>query len=181
MIKIPAQRLQEGPETVEFNLEASELDLDVDEYKFHGRVGGTVEFTLVGRDVRATGRLEAHATAPCIRCLKPVAIEIAPTVDSIWLYHDPQARHYEEPLDEEILAEYYDGQIVYPEKNFRELILCELPDLPLCAPDCRGLCQGCGADLNREACRCVVSQAEAGQPEPAEWKAALRRIVRGSD
>lgn len=24
----------------------------------------------------------------------------------------------------------------------------------LCSPDCRGLCPGCGADLNHEACRC---------------------------
>lgn len=24
----------------------------------------------------------------------------------------------------------------------------------LCSPDCRGLCPGCGVNLNREACRC---------------------------
>ena len=24
----------------------------------------------------------------------------------------------------------------------------------LCSPDCKGLCPGCGADLNHEPCRC---------------------------
>ena len=24
----------------------------------------------------------------------------------------------------------------------------------LCSPDCKGLCPGCGANLNHEACRC---------------------------
>ncbi|MDD6263125.1 MAG: YceD family protein [Eubacteriales bacterium] len=53
-----------------------------------------------------------------------------------------------------------------------ELILCENGELelddtvnealtlamdlrPLCTPDCKGVCFGCGADLNREPCRCA--------------------------
>jgi uncharacterized protein len=38
----------------------------------------------------------------------------------------------------------------------RELLLLELPLAPLCRPDCRGLCPGCGADRNEESCTCVA-------------------------
>ena len=34
-------------------------------------------------------------------------------------------------------------------------ILLSFPMRILCSEDCRGLCAGCGADLNREACRCA--------------------------
>jgi uncharacterized protein len=63
----------------------------------------------------------------------------------------------------------------------REVIMAELPELPLCRPDCRGLCPGCGVNLNREACRCPASKDSppAGSPSaPVEpdWKRALREL-----
>ncbi len=39
-----------------------------------------------------------------------------------------------------------------------------LPDYPLCKPDCRGLCGGCGANLNLQPCRCA-----APAPDP-RWQ-----------
>jgi uncharacterized protein len=36
----------------------------------------------------------------------------------------------------------------------REAVIVEIPQRSLCRPDCRGLCPGCGLDLNREACAC---------------------------
>ena len=36
----------------------------------------------------------------------------------------------------------------------REHVLLELPLVPLCAPDCQGLCATCGADLNQGPCGC---------------------------
>ncbi len=38
--------------------------------------------------------------------------------------------------------------------ELREAILLLLPSHPLCRDSCRGLCAGCGADLNRGPCKC---------------------------
>ena len=35
-----------------------------------------------------------------------------------------------------------------------EIFLLEMDTKNLCSEDCKGLCPGCGADLNRENCRC---------------------------
>ena len=35
-----------------------------------------------------------------------------------------------------------------------EVFVLHLDTKNLCSPDCKGLCPGCGADLNREPCRC---------------------------
>jgi uncharacterized protein len=35
-----------------------------------------------------------------------------------------------------------------------EQVLLALPTRPLCREDCRGLCDGCGVNLNNEECAC---------------------------
>ena len=39
-------------------------------------------------------------------------------------------------------------------------ILLSFPMRILCSEDCKGLCSGCGADLNREACRCTKKEVD---------------------
>ena len=46
----------------------------------------------------------------------------------------------------------------------REAVLLELPFNLRCRPDCKGLCQRCGADLNEGPCGCP---AQAGDPRLA--------------
>jgi len=41
------------------------------------------------------------------------------------------------------------------EDILREHFLLNLPAHPLCSENCRGICPGCGADLNHENCSCV--------------------------
>ena len=40
------------------------------------------------------------------------------------------------------------------------IIILEMPGKVLCKPDCLGLCAGCGADLNREPCRCKPTSGD---------------------
>ncbi len=53
----------------------------------------------------------------------------------------------------------------------REQFLLSVPEYPVCREDCRGLCPGCGANLNVEACRC---SGESSDPRWAPLR-ALRR------
>lgn len=39
-------------------------------------------------------------------------------------------------------------------------ILLSFPMRVLCREDCKGLCAGCGADLNRESCRCTKKEID---------------------
>lgn len=44
------------------------------------------------------------------------------------------------------------GDIIDLEPIIRDEVTLGLPDVPLCRPDCAGLCTVCGADLNTDAC-----------------------------
>ena len=52
-------------------------------------------------------------------------------------------------------------------------ILLSFPMRILCSEDCRGLCSGCGADLNREACRCTKKEVD---PRLAKLAALLAEM-----
>ena len=52
-------------------------------------------------------------------------------------------------------------------------ILLGFPMRMLCADDCKGLCAGCGVDLNREACRCTKKEVD---PRLAKLAALLAEM-----
>ena len=92
-------------------------------------------------------RLDTVLSLTCDRCAKP--FEREKTVE------------YETLLAFE-LANGESGDIVLLDKSgeldldglMTEVFLLEMDTKNLCSEDCRGLCPGCGVDLNVEACRC---------------------------
>ena len=56
--------------------------------------------------------------------------------------------------DEDMDVSYIDGPEFDLEDVVREHLLLAIPMNPLCRDECAGLCDQCGADLNRGACGC---------------------------
>ncbi len=54
--------------------------------------------------------------------------------------------------------------------EIRDMIVLAVPMKMLCTENCRGLCAGCGANLNTESCRC------AAPPADLRWE-ALRKLL----
>lgn len=172
ILRIPVERLAEGPLDLEFDLDPRLLDLDDEMFKFKDRVRGTLQFKAIGRDVRALGKLTARCVCPCARCLAEVEVPLDVPADLLWLHRDPRAHDYVEPESDEILAEYYFGDAIDAAEPVRETILAELPDLVHCREDCKGLCPNCGANRNEEPCDCAKGD-ECAEPE---WKRKLRAL-----
>jgi len=62
-----------------------------------------------------------------------------------------------------------DDDIVDLEPLIRDALLLELPAVPLCRPDCQGLCPACGVDHNLTSCDCTDAEPDS------RW-AALRSL-----
>ncbi len=117
--------------------------------------------------------LTANATLPyeteCARCLVPVTGTYSLSVEK------PVAEEGSLSEDEEAQDDYLrivDNRLdaVTP---ILDQLLMEFPLRFLCREDCRGLCSGCGADLNREACRCKKKEID---PRMAALAALLDSI-----
>ena len=111
----------------------------------------------------ASGRVRGRWSAVCSRCLVPLE------------------RDFDLPLREVFEADPLEDE-TYPlhreeidlEQPLRDVVVPELPTVPLCNADCRGLCPSCGANLNEGTCNCVT---EATDPR---WD-ALRELQSQSD
>jgi uncharacterized metal-binding protein YceD (DUF177 family) len=89
----------------------------------------------------------------CSRCLNPMTHQVKLTLDTQYL---PALPGMSDHLEEERVSSeigYYKKSIFLGEYIVSELVL-SFPIRYICSPDCKGLCPGCGADLNNAPCTC---------------------------
>jgi uncharacterized protein len=94
-----------------------------------------------------SGGFHGVAAGECRRCLAPVETPVS--ADAHFLFADADDENADEP-DVYPLAEL--GTTLDLRPAIREQWLLDASDLPLCRPDCKGLCPTCGADLNAGPC-----------------------------
>lgn len=157
------------PFDVELSFALSELDreplLEITPVRMEGEVSRIEQGFALAAGLRYSGRLE------CSRCLAAYPFETDERF-SIVLYKRPAAIDTELTLERNDLdVSFYDDSELPLAPIAEERIQMAIPMKPLCQENCRGLCAGCGADLNTQPCRCA---APAGD---FRWE-ALRQIPR---
>lgn len=116
---------------------------------------GAVRLTKGAHGVLAEGTISAGLELCCSRCLEPFAFAGADRF-RVWFVRPAPGASPEEreltadDLDVEFLTE--DG--IDLSGLLRESVLLLVPIQPLCREECRGLCPGCGANLNEGTCAC---------------------------
>lgn len=106
-----------------------------------------VDLTLeaVEGGIVAAGTVRAPWVGECRRCLGPVDGTIEADVSELFVRDPEEGEAYP------ILGDHIDL-----EPLAREAVVLALPLVPLCRPDCAGLCTSCGADLNAGPCGCAA-------------------------
>jgi uncharacterized protein len=124
----------------------------------------------VVQDIRVVGDFSTEVEIRCARCIEPVPTKVGGDFDLLYRPLGVDAGRDERSISEaETEIGYYSGEGIQLEDILREQILLALPLRTVCSEACRGLCPGCGRNLNFEACTC------AEQPPDPRW-AALAEI-----
>jgi uncharacterized protein len=105
----------------------------------------------------------------CDRCLEEFA---APLADSGRLMFSSDEELVQSG-DDEIRAFDAEAREIDITDDIRDLLLLAIPAKLLCREDCKGLCPGCGANLNLESCRCSARAVDS------RWQ-ALQKLVENS-
>ena len=113
-----------------------------------------------GPEVYVRGRLKTGVQTVCSRCLAEARLDISAKFSCVF-----KERTEELQEAEEAETYLYTGDEVDLARPVRETMLLELPMHPICSRDCRGLCKGCGVDLNKVECQC------GEQPSDPRWSA----------
>jgi uncharacterized protein len=109
------------------------------------------------------GELEACAGAVCDRCLGDFSLSWAVPV-AIVILCDPGSTG--DDGDTPVIHQ-RQGEVDLTE-TLSEAVALAVPLQRICRDECRGLCPGCGIDLNRETCDCQQDDSDprwAGLPD----------------
>lgn len=137
-------------------------------------VTGPIVLLRTNLGILVEGALQGVIRVECSRCLRPVSLpvsiglqeEFKPTVDVL--------RGTYVSVDEEDEALLIDEHhILDIAEVLRQAILLEAPMQVLCRPDCAGLCQICGKDLNEGPCACESAESD---PRWAQLSALLEDV-----
>jgi uncharacterized protein len=131
-----------------YEVHAATLEI-ADDLRLAAPIEGEVRLARTGRSILATARLRTALAERCSRCLAPVATPIVVAVEeealpSIDIDTGLRVDLAAEP-DALRLDDHHDLDL---QEAVRAAISLAEPIMPLCRPDCRGLCAECGAELN---------------------------------
>jgi uncharacterized protein len=130
---------------------------------FFGRLMRPLEVTAriseqPHRTYLVTLEVRGEVESPCRRCLQPAQQPLEERLDLLYEVREPgapSATDSDEDVDVVPLRSELEPVDVRP--AVREALLLAVQSFPLCRPECRGLCPGCGRDLNVETCSCVTT------------------------
>lgn len=113
-------------------------------------LSGDLRLSRTKEGILVQARLQATVDAECDRCLDPVDHVVSLDVEELYA------------LDPTIETEFFIDEDAQLDLGplLRAEILIETSHGVLCSPDCKGLCAECGANLNREACRCNLDDID---------------------
>ena len=130
-----------------------ECEVDLSQFEWNGEKPMTEPVHVEGRVRNMAGALllDAQLTADlslvCDRCMRPFS-KTKPVE-----YETLLAAELENEENDDIVLLDKDLQLDLDEL-MGDVFILDLDSKNLCSEDCRGLCPGCGVDLNEEPCRC---------------------------
>ena len=150
----------DGRKTFQHQVDLSDLD-------FYGSKPITHPVLAEGSVTNHAGALVLEGTArsvldlACDRCGKAFSREKTVPLDSL------VAQELEDDENDEILL--LEGTELDLDEAVTTAFILAMDTKNLCSDDCKGLCAGCGANLNETACRC--------RPEVDPRLAALAQLL----
>ena len=138
-------------------------------------VGAPIDLELrlesASEGVFVSGTAHAELVGECSRCLEPIADEVTVRLGELFAYPDTATVA---TTDEDEISRVVDD-LIDTEQMVRDVFVLELPLVPLCQEDCRGLCPECGerwADLTPEHSHETID---------ARWAALRGRTTSSTD
>lgn len=132
-----------------------ELNTDDSQIKLVSKIGINLRLTRVIKEISVVGDVRLSIETPCSRCVEPVNIELNPQIGVVL---SPGNKIGEE--DTRLEHETYQGDEIDLSDYIREQVAMSLPYKVVCSEDCEGLCTICGANLNKDSCKCDKDQID---------------------
>jgi len=145
----------------EFEYDVKRIDYKGETLKFTSPVLVKGKITNLGKKIYLVeGNIKASIEDNCYRCLKVTHVQL--DVDFSFRFGENVRSSYEEPYLDESENEIYPiiGENIDLDLLIENEIILNYPAKILCSPDCKGICEKCGKNLNEGNCDCFKSAVD---------------------
>ncbi len=153
-MKISRRELFETPSPLQLTTTAKDLDLD--DQLSCGEISTTLRISRSETTASVDGGLIAEAHLECDRCLESINREIHGKF-KIVVTESPSMASGATP-DSDIIVFPQGTEELDISSLLRDAIVLERPMKDVCDEACKGLCAGCGVNLNHSNCECKVEE-----------------------
>lgn len=130
----------------------------VEEIDLVGVPEGRISASLSGSNrALIAGTMTFTVKLPCDRCCELVQVDLTAEFNYECIVGSDDEEEVRQELEcrkEDLNRIYLKEPVVDTGELCREQVFLALPSRILCDNSCKGLCQNCGADLNRNECGC---------------------------
>ncbi len=124
----------------------------------HGLCQGPITVHAVlsksGEIVLAHGWVSGSMRQTCDRCLKDFDMAFKSFFEVHFTQETGEEETEKELKEEDVDHVLFSGDVIDLTEQIRQAVELGVPMRALCREDCRGICAGCGVDLNLGSCRC---------------------------
>jgi len=164
LMRIDITSLTQGTNRIKLAGNAESLDLTGGEVVLVGPVAVELTLNVLDENIRVDGLIRTEVAEDCSRCLaefkRPLEVEIHLYAAGKGSRGNFDALEVEDERDPAEGFLTHDGRELDLRDEVRSAILLSSPMQPLCRPDCKGLCQECGGNLNEGNCSCGGRRAD---------------------
>jgi uncharacterized protein len=159
-MKIPVEQITQSPKEILFSEKIEELNSllakgKYRDFNFPSVLNGRLLYYRSGQELFFHGSFRGRFEGCCSRCLTDYPFDVEKSFDLVLVPNPARSdRKVEELRPEELGLSYYSSDVIELAPLIEEQVLLALPTRPLCREDCRGLCGGCGVNLDTEVCAC---------------------------
>lgn len=155
------------------------LEAGPDTYTFQGPLSWVVTVQNTGDALLVSGSAQAQAQTQCARCLEDFALDLQGEIEGYYLLSEESVAPSDMDDDEfEVLPEDHKIDMV---PLVLAALLIELPLVPLCSQDCKGLCAQCGANLNEGPCACSEENEADDIPRMSDGRVSPFAVLKDLD
>ncbi len=152
-IYLPDTKYKNG-EAVNYNFEEN-LAACFNDFSEGSTLQLLVSVTGSADKVLVSGDLEASVEETCSRCLVTFNRTFQTDfTEAFTVTGETTAESPEERAEETANMLTVTGDYLYLDEYIRQLVILAREHSPICRPDCKGICPGCGTDLNVSTCSC---------------------------
>lgn len=137
-MKVEVDKITSDEIEIKENISALSWDMDSFDMKFVDEISLDCKFRRVNKGILVYTEVAIPRIIVCSRCLEEVQQVVK---------HNFELCYEVNKL----------GELLEIDDDIREEVLLNFPMKVLCKPDCKGICTGCGVNLNVGKCKCKIS------------------------